>query len=105
MPSCGSVGAVCAGWPYRDGIDGGYIGAKRTPRNPPAEVHGDVGPSLAAELLNCAVERLAPRRDQLLSAEVRLLKDAAAAGVLTTSVAAAVIGVVIFLPRGLAAFR
>jgi len=36
---------------------------------------------------------------------VRLLKDAAAAGVLITSVAAAVIGAVIFLPRGLAAFR
>ena len=60
---------------------------------------------IAAELLNCAVERLAPRRDQQLSAEVRLLKDAAAAGVLVTSVAAAVIGAAIFLPRGLAAFR
>jgi lycopene cyclase domain-containing protein len=60
---------------------------------------------IAAELLNCAVERLAPRRDQQLSGEVRLLKDAAAAGVLVTSVAAAVIGVAIFLPRGLAAFR
>jgi undecaprenol kinase/diacylglycerol kinase (ATP) len=60
---------------------------------------------IAAELLNCAVERLAPRRDQLLSGEVRLLKDAAAAGVLITSVAAAVIGTAIFLPRGLAAFR
>lgn len=60
---------------------------------------------IAAELLNCAVERLAPRRDQQLSGEVRLLKDAAAAGVLVTSVAAAVIGVAVFLPRGLAAFR
>ena len=60
---------------------------------------------IAAELLNCAVERLAPRRDQQLSGEVRLLKDAAAAGVLVTSVAAAIIGAAIFLPRGLAAFR
>jgi lycopene cyclase domain-containing protein len=60
---------------------------------------------IAAELLNCAVERLAPGRDQQFSSEVRLLKDAAAAGVLITSVAAAVIGAVIFLPRGLAAFR
>ncbi len=60
---------------------------------------------MAAELLNCAVERLAPRRDQQSSSEVRLLKDAAAAGVLITSVAAAVVGVVVFLPRGLAAFR
>jgi undecaprenol kinase len=60
---------------------------------------------MAAELLNCAVERLAPRRDQQLSGEVRLLKDAAAAGVLVTSVAAAIIGAAIFLPRGLAAFR
>jgi diacylglycerol kinase len=59
---------------------------------------------IAAELMNCAVERLAPRRDQRLSNEVRLLKDAAAAGVLITSVAA-VIGAAIFLPRGLAAFR
>ena len=60
---------------------------------------------IAAELLNCAVERLAPGRDQQLSGEVRLLKDAAAAGVLVTSVAAAVIGAAIFFPRGLAAFR
>ena len=60
---------------------------------------------IAAELLNCAVERLAPRRDQQLSGEVRLLKDAAAAGVLVTSVAAAIIGAAIFLPRGLSAFR
>jgi undecaprenol kinase len=59
----------------------------------------------AAELMNCAVERLAPGRDQQWSSEVRLLKDAAAAAVLVTSAAAAVIGVVIFLPRGLAAFQ
>ena len=64
-----------------------------------------IGGVLAAELLNCAVERLAPGRDQQWSSEVRLLKDAAAAGVLTTSVAAAVIGAVIFFPRGLTAFR
>lgn len=64
-----------------------------------------IGGVLAAELLNCAVERLAPGRDQHWSSEVRLLKDAAAAGVLTTSVAAAVIGAVIFLPRSLTAFR
>jgi diacylglycerol kinase len=60
---------------------------------------------IAAELLNCAVERLAPGRDQQWSSDVRLLKDAAAAGVLITSVSAAVIGAVIFLPRGLTAFR
>jgi diacylglycerol kinase len=60
---------------------------------------------LAAELLNCAVERLAPSRNQQWSSEVRLVKDAAAAGVLVTAVAAAVIGAVIFLPRALAAFR
>jgi diacylglycerol kinase len=60
---------------------------------------------MAAELLNCAVERLAPSRDQQWSSEVRLVKDAAAAGVLVTAVAAAVIGAVIFLPRALAAFR
>jgi diacylglycerol kinase len=60
---------------------------------------------LAAELMNCAVERLAPTREQRFSSEVRLLKDAAAAGVLVTSLAAAVIGVVIFVPRGLAALR
>ncbi|MGA9625419.1 MAG: diacylglycerol kinase family protein [Bryobacteraceae bacterium] len=60
---------------------------------------------MAAELLNCAVERLAPSRNQQWSSEVRLVKDAAAAGVLVTAVAAAVIGAVIFLPRALAAFR
>jgi diacylglycerol kinase len=60
---------------------------------------------MAAELLNCAVERLAPSRNQPWSSEIRLAKDAAAAGVLVTAVAAAVIGAVIFLPRALAAFR
>jgi diacylglycerol kinase len=60
---------------------------------------------MAAELLNCAVERLAPSRNQQWSSEVRLVKDAAAAGVLVTAVAAALIGAVIFLPRALAAFR
>jgi diacylglycerol kinase len=51
------------------------------------------------------VERLAPSRNQQWSSEVRLVKDAAAAGVLVTAMAAAVIGAVIFLPRALAAFR
>jgi diacylglycerol kinase len=60
---------------------------------------------MAAELLNGAVERLAPSRNQQWSSEVRLVKDAAAAGVLVTAVAAAAIGAVIFLPRALAAFR
>ena len=60
---------------------------------------------MTAELLNCAVERLAPSRNQQWSSEVRLVKDAAAAGVLVTAMAAAVIGAVVFLPRALAAFR
>jgi diacylglycerol kinase len=60
---------------------------------------------LSAELFNCAVERLAPSREQQLSSEVALLKDASAAAVLITSAAAAVVGVVVFVPYCLAAFR
>lgn len=54
---------------------------------------------LAAEALNTAIEKLADRittqRDEL----VRLAKDAAAAGVLLASIAAAVVGALIFVPR------
>ena len=44
-------------------------------------------------------------RSQQWSSETRLVKDAAAAGVLVTAAAAAVIGAAIFLPRALAALR
>jgi undecaprenol kinase len=58
---------------------------------------------LACEFLNCAVERLAPGPGRQWSVEIRLAKDAAASGVLVTSIAAAVTGAAIFLPRVLAA--
>jgi diacylglycerol kinase len=60
---------------------------------------------VAAELLNCAVERLAPGRDRGFSAEIRLAKDAAASGVLAASAGAAIVGLAVFLPRVLAALR
>jgi diacylglycerol kinase len=53
----------------------------------------------AAELLNTAIERLSDRvtleRDEI----IRDVKDAAAGAVLVTSIAAAVLGLIIFLPK------
>jgi undecaprenol kinase len=60
---------------------------------------------MTAELLNCAIERLAPGREERVSAEVRLLKDAAAAGVLVAAAAAAFVGAAVFMPRVLAALQ
>jgi diacylglycerol kinase (ATP) len=59
---------------------------------------------LAAEAFNTAVEKLAdaavPRQDRLAG----LAKDLAAAGVLLTSIGAAVIGLLVFVPRIVALF-
>lgn len=53
----------------------------------------------AAELLNTAIEALADRVTKEREEAVRVVKDAAAGAVLAASIAAAVVGGMIFLPR------
>jgi len=62
-----------------------------------------IGIVLGLELMNSAIERLAARRVSQPDEEIRLIKDAAAAGVLIASAMAAVIGVFIFMSRIIAA--
>jgi diacylglycerol kinase len=58
-----------------------------------------IGAVLGFEILNSAVERLASKYSAQQDPEIGLIKDAAAAGVLVASAAAAVIGFVIFMSR------
>jgi diacylglycerol kinase (ATP) len=53
----------------------------------------------AAELLNTAIECLADRVSMEREDAIRVVKDAAAGAVLAASLAAAVVGAIIFLPR------
>jgi len=57
------------------------------------------GVVLAAEALNTAVEKLADRITTEKDEDIRLAKDVAAAAVLVTAIAAAAVGLLIFLPR------
>jgi diacylglycerol kinase (ATP) len=54
---------------------------------------------LAAEALNTAVERLADVVSPEYSEAIKTVKDLAAGGVLFMAVAAAIIGLIIFLPK------
>ena len=54
---------------------------------------------LAAEALNTAVERLADVVSPEYSEAIKQIKDLAAGGVLLMAIAAAVIGIIIFLPK------
>lgn len=58
-----------------------------------------IGSVMGFELLNTAVERLASKVEPCQDEQVRLVKDAAAAGVLVSAAAAAVVGLVIFFSR------
>ncbi len=58
-----------------------------------------IGLVLGFELMNTAVERLSTKISSGHDEEIRLIKDAAAAGVLIAALAAAAIGVKIFLAR------
>jgi len=58
-----------------------------------------VGTVLALELINSALERIASRLAPGQEEGIRLMKDAAAAGVLVASLAAAGVGMAVFLPR------
>lgn len=53
----------------------------------------------AAELLNTAIEQLADRVSKEREDAIRDVKDAAAGAVLAASLAAAAVGLIIFLPR------
>lgn len=53
----------------------------------------------SAELLNTAIECLADRVSKEREEAIRVVKDAAAGAVLAASIAAAVVGGIVFLPR------
>ena len=57
---------------------------------------------LSFEIINSAIERIANRTSTSVDPEIALIKDASAAGVLVSAIAAAVIGMSIFFTRILA---
>lgn len=57
-----------------------------------------IGVVLTAELMNTAVEKICDRFMQEQDPFVKIVKDSAAASVLIVSIAAAIIGLIIFLP-------
>ena len=57
---------------------------------------------IALEIINSAIERIADRIETKVDLDIALIKDASAAGVLVSVLAAAIIGVSIFLTRILA---
>ena len=61
-----------------------------------------VGAVIAAEALNSAIERLADRLTTDREESIRLLKDAAAGGVLASAIGAALAALAIFGPKLLA---
>jgi undecaprenol kinase len=60
---------------------------------------------ITVEIINSAIERIATRLAPGPDEEIRLIKDASAAGVLVTAAAAAAIGLIVFVPRILPALR
>lgn len=58
-----------------------------------------IGAVMAAECFNSSVERLADRLSQDEHYLIRVAKDAAAGGVLMTSLSAAAVGALVFLPK------
>lgn len=58
-----------------------------------------IGLVWAAELLNTAIEVLADRVSREREEPIRLVKDAAAAGVLLAATAALAVGLIVFLPK------
>ena len=60
---------------------------------------------LAFEIINSAMERLASKLSDQPSKEIGLIKDASAAAVLVASIAAAVIGILIFFTRFIALLK
>ncbi|MGY8640867.1 MAG: diacylglycerol kinase [Verrucomicrobiales bacterium] len=58
-----------------------------------------IGFVMAAEALNTAIEKLADRVEPEIDPAIGVAKDASAAGVLITAIAAGVVGAIIFLPK------
>ncbi|MCK9324645.1 MAG: diacylglycerol kinase family protein [Bacteroidales bacterium] len=58
-----------------------------------------IGSVIAAEIFNTAIERLADRITSETDLVIGKVKDLAAAGVLVTAVVAAVIGLIILVPK------
>ena len=58
-----------------------------------------IGMVTAAEALNTGIEKLADRVEPEPDTTIGVAKDAAAAGVLITAIAAAIVGLIIFLPK------
>ncbi|NCC77870.1 MAG: diacylglycerol kinase family protein, partial [Clostridia bacterium] len=58
-----------------------------------------IGSVIAAEIFNTAIERLADRITAETDLVIGKVKDLAAAGVLVTAVVAAVIGLIILVPK------
>ncbi len=54
---------------------------------------------MAAEVFNTAIEKLADRVEPELDEKIGVVKDASAAGVLITAIAAAAVGAILFLPK------
>lgn len=65
---------------------------------------GVIGAVLAAEAINSAIEALADRVSSEYDEAIKQAKDLAAGAVLFLAIAAAVIGVIIFLPKLLSLF-
>lgn len=57
-----------------------------------------IGAVLAAETLNTAIEKICDRFIDEQDFSVKIIKDSAAAAVLLTSIAAALIGCIVFIP-------
>ncbi len=54
---------------------------------------------LSAELFNTAIEKLCDKVEPNYDEKIGLIKDVAAGAVLVTSIASAIIGAIIFLPK------
>lgn len=63
-----------------------------------------IGLVISAEMVNTAVEKMCNKFSPEKSEEIRFVKDVAAGAVLVCAIAAACVGLIIFLPKLLAIF-
>ncbi len=62
------------------------------------------GMVVGAEMLNTAIEKLADAIEPTKNERIKFVKDAAAGGVLACAIAAACVGLIIFVPKIIALF-
>ncbi len=62
------------------------------------------GMVVGAEMLNTAIEKLADAVEPAKNERIKFVKDAAAGGVLACAIAAACVGLIIFVPKIIALF-